>query len=419
MVAITSASRISRTADRIVDRLKRVGRGNAQSRAVDRGNHQAIRSARRRDSRCRPDDSVPSCPGWNVGQLVRHVDGGHRWVTEMVSTLADEPASDTSFRDLSVFTDEDPALLGPILTEGAELLAATLGETDPDAPMWTPTPHGTAGFYARRFAHETAMHRADAELALRADFALDAELAVDGIEEWLELGSTTFSFRNSPADAGTARSWSHHRPAHRRLCGELGGRLTGDAIEWRRGVEDAAVSVTGLVTDLLLVIYERRGRSAIGGSAGNATCSTSGLSESISADRLHRSAAAVFVFAVHPARARRPDRDIRARSGQLELAGDDYRLVVAAEPLQAFVVAVQAPHISGVLARPGSASGPARGRRRTPRRLPRRGPARGVTRRTRAEWAASIPMVRRRATRRRVRSRDAGARMPRRNRPSR
>jgi uncharacterized protein (TIGR03083 family) len=201
---------------------------------------------------------VPSCPGWNVGQLVRHVDGGHRWVTEMVSNLADEPASDTSFRDLSAFTDEDPALLGPILTEGAELLAATLGETDPDAPMWTPTPHGTAGFYARRFAHETAMHRADAELALRADFALDAELAVDGIEEWLELGSLPFHFEIHPQmrellgpgrtigllTADSAVSWVVD--------------LTGDAIEWRRGVEDTAVSVQGLVTDLLLVIYKRR-----------------------------------------------------------------------------------------------------------------------------------------------------------------
>jgi uncharacterized protein (TIGR03083 family) len=201
---------------------------------------------------------VPTCSGWNVGQLVRHVDGGHRWAEELVRTRADAPTPDTSLRDLSEFTDEDPALLGPILNEGAELLAGTLRDADPDAAMWTPTPHGCAGFYARRFAHETAIHRADAELALGVDFALEPDVAADGIEEWLELGSLPFHFEIHP--------WMRELLGPGRTIGlratdvtvDWVVDLTGEAIGWRRGVEDTAVSVHGAVLDLLLVIYKRR-----------------------------------------------------------------------------------------------------------------------------------------------------------------
>jgi uncharacterized protein (TIGR03083 family) len=202
--------------------------------------------------------AVPSCPGWTVGQLVRHVDGGHRWAEELVRTGATEPTPDTSLRDLSQFTDEDPALLGPILNEGAELLSGTLLQAGPDAPVWTPTPHGDAAFFARRFAHETAIHRADAALAVGAPFALKPDTAVDGIEEWLELGSLPMHFDIHPAmreligpgrtiglqATDTATDWIVD--------------LTGPAIDWRRGIGDAAVTLRGAVTDLLLLIYQRR-----------------------------------------------------------------------------------------------------------------------------------------------------------------
>ena len=51
---------------------------------------------------------VPTCPGWNVSQLVRHVDGGQRWARDIVATRAVRPPSDVALRDLSGATDEDP-----------------------------------------------------------------------------------------------------------------------------------------------------------------------------------------------------------------------------------------------------------------------------------------------------------------------
>ncbi|MGO4757183.1 maleylpyruvate isomerase N-terminal domain-containing protein, partial [Streptomyces sp. 2MCAF27] len=64
---------------------------------------------------------VPSCPGWNVGQLLRHLGGAQRWGAEIVRTRATGPLPDDHFRDLSPYAREDPAVLGPWLTEGAGL----------------------------------------------------------------------------------------------------------------------------------------------------------------------------------------------------------------------------------------------------------------------------------------------------------
>ncbi|MGH3797563.1 MAG: maleylpyruvate isomerase N-terminal domain-containing protein [Pseudonocardiaceae bacterium] len=143
---------------------------------------------------------VPSCPGWNVGRLLRHLGGAQRWAEATVRTRATQPLPDEHFRDLSTYPDEDPAVLGPWLAEGAAQLADTLRGAGPEAPLWTPVPGGTTRFYARRFTHETAPEAA-------------AEWLID---------------------------------------------LTGDAIVWRRAHEKAAVAVRGPLTDLLLVVYKRR-----------------------------------------------------------------------------------------------------------------------------------------------------------------
>src|SRR5215216_3669549 len=67
---------------------------------------------------------VPTCPGWNVSQLARHVDGGQRWAREIVATRASEPPSDVALRDLSGAADDDPVTLSASLSEAAAALAA-------------------------------------------------------------------------------------------------------------------------------------------------------------------------------------------------------------------------------------------------------------------------------------------------------
>ena len=207
--------------------------------------------------------AVPSCPGWNVGQLLRHLGGAQRWAAEMVRTRATGRLPEDQFRDLSGFAHEDPAVVVPWLAAGAKELADTLRIAGPDGPVDTaPIPDGTAMFYARRFTHETAIHRADAVLALGLPFTIDQAIAVDGIDEWMELGALPMHFDVHPwmrELLGPGRTLHFHATDTPPDAGaEWVVDLTGDALAWRRAHEKAAVAVRGPVADLLLVIYRRQ-----------------------------------------------------------------------------------------------------------------------------------------------------------------
>ncbi|MFD9959250.1 maleylpyruvate isomerase family mycothiol-dependent enzyme [Amycolatopsis sp. NPDC058986] len=205
---------------------------------------------------------VPSCPEWNVGQLLRHLGGVQRWAETLVRTRATEPIPEGG-RDLAAYTDEDPAVVGPWLAEGAERLAETLRAAGPGTPVWTPVPdYGTTDFFVRRFTHETAIHRADATLALGLKYELDKEVAVDGIDEWMELGSLPLHFEVHPwmrELLGPGRTLHFHATdTPPEANAEWVVDLTGDVITWRRAHEKSAVAVRGPVTELLLAIYKRR-----------------------------------------------------------------------------------------------------------------------------------------------------------------
>jgi hypothetical protein len=124
--------------------------------------------------------------------------------------------------------------------------------------MWCPVDGGGSAFYARRFAYETALHRADVALALGVGYTLDPDVAADGIDEWMELGCLPFHFAVHPwmrellAPGRTIGLHAADTDAHWLLD------LTDDVIAWRRADEPAAADVRAPVTDLLLMIYRRR-----------------------------------------------------------------------------------------------------------------------------------------------------------------
>lgn len=204
---------------------------------------------------------VPSCPGWNVWQLLRHLGGGQRWAETIVRTVATEPPPDTHFREISPDVD-DSATVGGWLNEGATGLADALRAAGPDTPMWTPVPVQAAAFYARRFAHETAVHRADAVLALDGHYVLEPDVAIDALDEWMELGSLPVMLEFHPerrALLGPGRTIHLHAtdvPAEAHA--EWVVDLTGAAVAWRRAHEKSAVAVRGPLTALLLVVYGRQ-----------------------------------------------------------------------------------------------------------------------------------------------------------------
>jgi uncharacterized protein (TIGR03083 family) len=87
------------------------------------------------------------------------------------------------------FPRPDDAELFEVFSAGLSSLVAALKSAPADLDVWTPLPGETAQLgWARREAHETAIHAVDAELA--ADTGVnefDADFAADGIDELLVL----------------------------------------------------------------------------------------------------------------------------------------------------------------------------------------------------------------------------------------
>jgi uncharacterized protein (TIGR03083 family) len=133
-----------------------------------------------------PDAHVPTCPEWVVRDLVRHLGGVHRWATGYVAG----PRTEQWDVDLDevVGTWPDDAELVGWFRQGCGSLAGALEAAPSDLECWTflraPSP---LAMWARRQAHETAIHRVDTELA--AGVALtpfSAPFAADGVGELLE-----------------------------------------------------------------------------------------------------------------------------------------------------------------------------------------------------------------------------------------
>ncbi len=117
---------------------------------------------------------VHGCPGWTVQDLGRHLGQTHRWARDALRTGPSDEVTGPS----------NPADLAPWFREGAAQLLGELAADDPDRPCWGfgPAPR-TVRFWLRRQAHETALHRWDAEHALTGSATLDDELARDGLDE--------------------------------------------------------------------------------------------------------------------------------------------------------------------------------------------------------------------------------------------
>jgi uncharacterized protein (TIGR03083 family) len=130
------------------------------------------------------DRPVQACPGWTFKQLATHLGRGHRWAAQIVATRSAVPVSTRDVPDGKL--PDDPARHGPWLKESADLVAEAVTAVG-DEPVWTFTGPRPARWWARRRAHEAAVHLADAQLAAGRDVDLAPWFAADGVDEWLGL----------------------------------------------------------------------------------------------------------------------------------------------------------------------------------------------------------------------------------------
>jgi uncharacterized protein (TIGR03083 family) len=126
-----------------------------------------------------PTAAVPACPGWDVAELVWHLGEVHRFWSEVVERRLTDPSG------VRIARPADAQLL-PWYRAGLDHLIDALRGTPDDTPVWTWSERTDTGFVVRRMAHETLVHRMDAEEAAGRDPVVDAWLASDGIDELLE-----------------------------------------------------------------------------------------------------------------------------------------------------------------------------------------------------------------------------------------
>ncbi|MGW1534277.1 maleylpyruvate isomerase family mycothiol-dependent enzyme [Streptomyces aureus] len=127
------------------------------------------------------DAAVVTCAGWRVRDLLRHTGMVHRWATAFVAE------GHTSYHPDGGLPDLDHDELLAWFREGHRRLVDTLSDASLDVQCWSflPAPSPLA-FWARRQAHETTVHRVDAESALGGEpTPVAPDFAVDGIDELL------------------------------------------------------------------------------------------------------------------------------------------------------------------------------------------------------------------------------------------
>ncbi|MEV5874619.1 maleylpyruvate isomerase family mycothiol-dependent enzyme [Streptomyces sp. NPDC052101] len=126
---------------------------------------------------------VPACPEWQVRDLLRHTGAVHRWAAAFVADGHPEP------RPLGDAPDLDGTALVDWYRDSHRLLVDTLAAAPADVRCWTfhPAPNPSPlAFWTRRQAHETAVHRYDAEAARGGTPSpIAPDFAVDGIDELL------------------------------------------------------------------------------------------------------------------------------------------------------------------------------------------------------------------------------------------
>jgi uncharacterized protein (TIGR03083 family) len=168
----------------------------------------------------------------------------HFWATIVRDRLTDVG---------SVLRPERPAPedLVTFAEASAAALTDALGSADPATSVWTWSARQDVGFVVRRMAHETAVHRWDAEQAVGRGNRLDPALAGDGIDEFLE------HFRPDVLDDAPVAGGSVHLHCLD-VDGEwtVGAEGTGtDAVTRQHAKAD--VALRGDAHDLLLVLWRR------------------------------------------------------------------------------------------------------------------------------------------------------------------
>jgi uncharacterized protein (TIGR03083 family) len=199
---------------------------------------------------------VPTCPGWTLLQLLRHVGRGDRWAAQIIADRADASLDPRLVREGKPPADVTGAIRW--LSQSPLTLLAAVDAIGLGSEVSTFVGPRAAAWWVRRRLHEATIHRADAAIALGAPYQLPAELAADGISEWLERLADEQALGQPPAlPAGASlelRATDHDLTES---TWTVLGNPTG--VQWTAGRPGSAdLTLSGPATDLLLALVRRR-----------------------------------------------------------------------------------------------------------------------------------------------------------------
>ncbi|MDN5916781.1 MAG: maleylpyruvate isomerase family mycothiol-dependent enzyme [Pseudonocardia sp.] len=206
-----------------------------------------------------PSTPVPTCPGWDLRSVLKHVGRGDRWAAQMVAGRATEvlpPRDVVGGRPPEGGADAE----ADWLRGGVRELFEAVESVGADTPIWTFTGPKPAAWWIRRRLHESTVHRADVTLALGRTFDLAPDLAADGVSEWLDLVAARPASEDGPLAAGATL----HLHATDDALGAAGEWLLhgeaaddGSAVAWEHGHGKGDAAVRGTASDLLLAVSRR------------------------------------------------------------------------------------------------------------------------------------------------------------------
>jgi uncharacterized protein (TIGR03083 family) len=196
--------------------------------------------------------AVPTCPPWTLRDLLEHIGGVHRWAAAHVRLLSPRRIPSGEM-DLGIPTEAKE--FSDWLRAGRDVLTETFRNADPDASMWAWGADKHARFWPRRMLHETAVHRADAELALGIRPEIRADVAYDGVDEFLDnLPHAEYFAPNVVKLRGDGETVALRAPGAEWLV-----TLQPDAFTWSHETTvNPSATVEASPEDLLLFVYGRR-----------------------------------------------------------------------------------------------------------------------------------------------------------------
>lgn len=191
------------------------------------------------------DVPVRTCGRWKMRNLLLHVGRVYR---RAATLLGERVTSEVAYPSPPPRGTEPVDYLDDALGE----LVEALKSCDPDTPVWNWSQDpDVAAFWARRMAHESAVHRYDAQRAHGLAQPVDADLAHDGLDELVDVLLPRILTRDEPALPAATYAFTATDE------GTWSVRLGPEGVQRLDVAKDPDVTARGTASALLLATYGR------------------------------------------------------------------------------------------------------------------------------------------------------------------